>query len=351
MGVRGSKAACIGAALGLAALLGTPRAAAEGTPTDAAGVKRAGEHFDEGGRAFRGGRFELAASYFEAAFGAMPNPRALRNAIRAREKVGHLDRAATMAALALRLYPDDTETLALANELLARVAPELERYDVRCAVPCVLAIDARGVVGAPSKDRRVYVAPGKVAVSASFPEGQAAAQEVIAVAGGEGELTFGPPPPLEAESPKRVEREPGAVPIALGTEPTEPATADRALAGAHVGALRARSWVRSPGVFYGALAATAALGGVAIWSGIDTVTEPGRDAVREACAGQGSACPEYQLGKSKELRTNLLIGGAAASGLATVLVAAFVTDFAGERARVGVLFAPGGVAGTFGGSF
>ena len=70
-------------------------------------------------------------------------------------------------------------------------------------------------------------------------------------------------------------------------------------------------------------------GGTTIWSGIDTINNPGADAVREECAGQGEECELYQEGQSKELRTNALIG--ATAGVAAVtLVLAIVTDWDGD---------------------
>src|SRR5690606_37522280 len=77
------------------------------------------------------------------------------------------------------------------------------------------------------------------------------------------------------------------------------------------------SWIEHPGVFIALSVATAGVGAATIWSGVDTLNNPGTDAVREACRGQGTACPEYQLGREKQLRTNILIGATAGTALLT----------------------------------
>src|SRR5258707_14958055 len=64
------------------------------------------EH-DLGYRAYLGKQFGDAATHFENAFFAAPNPAELRNAIRAR-RAGHgLARAATLAAIRQRSFAED----------------------------------------------------------------------------------------------------------------------------------------------------------------------------------------------------------------------------------------------------
>ncbi|MSP24735.1 MAG: hypothetical protein EXR75_06130 [Myxococcales bacterium] len=358
MRVRASQRLSLTGAMALLAATGSSPAGAAGPALDAAQVLRAAEHFDEGGRASRAGKFELAGSQFEAAFEALPNARTLRNAIRARDKAGQLARAATLAALAKSLYPDDAETRSLADELVVRAGPSHQRIDVRCASACVLAVDSYVVVGGHATERRLYVGAGRVVVSASFTGGGSVSEQLVAVAGGETRLSFERPLAFErpigagantVDAARVSESAHGSLRVAARAEPLS----NSSVAGSPPespepgAALGARSWLRAPGVFYGALALTGALGGATIWSGIDTVSEPGREVVREACAGRGTDCPEYQLGKSKELRTNLLIGGTAASGALSVLIAALVTDWraeSSEPAELTVTLAPGGAS-------
>jgi hypothetical protein len=86
----------------------------------------------------------------------------------------------------------------------------------------------------------------------------------------------------------------------------------------------------SPVFFVGGLVATAALGGVTVWSGIDTKNNPGPDAVRQACRGQGEACPEYQDGRARQLRTNVLLGATIGVGVLTTAVGIFFTNWRGH---------------------
>src|SRR4029077_3493346 len=62
-----------------------------------------------------------------------------------------------------------------------------------------------------------------------------------------------------------------------------------------------------PAVFITLSALTAISGGVLIWSGIDTLNNPGTQAVKDGCVGQGESCPLYQQGLAAQTRTNVLI--------------------------------------------
>jgi hypothetical protein len=86
----------------------------------------------------------------------------------------------------------------------------------------------------------------------------------------------------------------------------------------------------SPLYFWIGAGLTAAAGGVTIWSGIDTLNNPGKDKVRQECVGQGTSCDLYQQGKDKELRTNILIGGTAVLGVGTAVLGAFFTNWSGD---------------------
>ena len=85
------------------------------------------------------------------------------------------------------------------------------------------------------------------------------------------------------------------------------------------------------GVFIGGVVVTAVLGGVTIWSGVDTVSHPGADAVRVACAGKGETCPEYEAGRAHQLRTNVLLGATVGVAVVTGVLGIF-TKWKGNAA-------------------
>jgi len=343
-------AALVGFAL---ALVGAPLQA--DSPPDAEAVAKAARNFDEGRAAYLAGRYEVAASFFEGADAAVPRPQALRMAIRARDEAGHAARAATLAGQALLRYPDHEETRKLAEATIEAHRASLHRLDVTCGSPCVIAVGARAIAGNARKRWTIFVEPGETTVSASFVSKQGADQQMIeARGGGSNALTFLPkaesgarqatsPPPLAPPS-----SDPG------DGEPAEPAATNGGGDAGEIGDDEP-SWIAHPGVFIGLAVATAAVGGVTIWSGIDTINEPGAETVEEACVGQGTECPEYQDGLAKQNRTNALIGVSVGVGVVAAIVGAVVTDWSGsdedDAVEAALQVGPGSVGLGLGGRF
>jgi len=305
---------------------------------DAEAVRKARDSFDEGGRTYRAGNYELAASHFEAADAAVPSARALRMAIRANSKAGQEARAATLAAQALRRYPDDTKTKALAEETIAATEKKLHRLEVRCAEPCVLAIGTHAVHGQASDDWVLYLDEGAVQISASFEDGGDDLLDVQAVAGGSHSVELMPQRDDGGQEPTPVatpSAEPTEPPVVSG-EPPDRVSVD------------GPSWIESPWVFGFWALATAGVGGATIWSGIDTLHNPGKDVVQQACVGQGTDCPEYQQGRASQLRTNVLIGATAGTAALATIFAIFVTDWDGEPDDEAAFVTPYGGPNDFG---
>jgi hypothetical protein len=304
-------------ALGLALSPGVALA----TP-DAAKVRTAAEEFDEAVRLYKQKDFAAAANHFEAADTAVPSPKTLRLAIRSRAEAGQAARAATLSAYALENYPSDEETVTVATETLDKLRPSLQEVKVSCASPCILAVStggepARSVHGSPNTRWTVFVPTGASTLSASFGKLEGGEKEVDGMAGLTTDLRFEPggapkPPPVVPPP-----TDPGDDPVPPPEEtsqPPEDAASDGGI---------------SPIFFISGAVLTAAAGGVLVWSGIDTMNEPGEDAVRAGCVGQGTECALYQEGLDKELRTNVLIGVTAGLG-ATTLVLALLTDWDGD---------------------
>ena len=286
-------------------------------------IRAAAEEFDLGRRSFKAKDYVEAAEHFEAADARAPSPTALELALRSRDRAGQLDRAAILAALAQARHPDEEFTKKLAPGILKRAGEELHTVSARCDSPCELMIDTKLAHGKPATERMVFVTPGKHSIRAGWSGGRTDSEEVEATAGGKSELSFTAPPEPEPDKAAPVAApEPTVEPETTPDEPVKDEGAEPK------GGL-------PPVVFFVGAGLTAVVGGVTIWSGIDTQNNPGQDVVREKCAGRGESCPEYQEGRDKQLRTNVLIGVTATLGVATAVVG-ILTDWSGggsEQAR------------------
>lgn len=307
------------AAASFALLLGAATPAFADKAPDAAQIRQAAEQFDAGVNAYKQRDFEGAGSRFEAADAAVPSAKALRQAIRARMEAGQGSRAATLAAQALERYPGDDVTVKLARETIAKVEPLVHKLDVTCASPCVLALGTRSVPGESNAHWIVYVDPGKTTMGASFASGSSSSREITAEAGKSSDVRFEP----EAAKPVIVPSPDKAAPL-VAPPPETPSTdvVPKKASGLH------------PAAFIAGAVVTAGLGGVTIWSGIDTKNNPGVDAVKAQCAGQGEACPAYQDGRKRQTRTNILIGATAGAGAITVVLA-ILTNWRGNKKTSG----------------
>lgn len=305
--------------LTLALSVATPASAQEGAagPTPAQ-VKLAAEAFDSGREAYKAGDYSEAAEHFERADGSAPSSAALELAIRSRDKAGELDRAATLLALALKRHPDEETLKKLSADILRRASERLFELSTTCDQPCDLMVGGKLVHGAPDTQRTLFLAPGPLSVSAGWSDDRSDLKQIQAEAGGKGEVSFVAPPP---ETQAQVAKEP-VEPVARA--PVAPAESDE-------GAKKSSGL--PPALFFVGAGLTLVAGGVTIWSGIDTVNNPGAEAVEKGCIGQGEACELYQEGRSKQTRTNVLIGVTAGLGVATILVGVLATDWRGGERR------------------
>jgi hypothetical protein len=305
--------AFIGSAVLAIALTGVRVVHAQGDEPTPAELKAAAEAFDHGREAYKEEHFAEAAEQFERADGSAPSATALGLAIKARDRAGDLDRAGTLASLALERYPDDPEIQRLAPEVLQRAGAELFELKISCREPCELADGTKIVHGVAAKLRTVFLTEGTHSLRAGFPDGRTESKSVEATAGGSGQLAF-EAAPAEAEAPKEPEPEP---PEALPEPPKDEAPAS-------FGGL-------SPVLFFAGLGATAVAGGITIWSGIDTVNNPGADRVKAECVAGDQQCPLYKDGRARQTRTNILIGVTATLGVATGVVGALVDWGGGSK--------------------
>lgn len=296
---------------------------------DPAKVKAASESFAAGARAFEASRWSEAAAHFEAADAAAPNAKALDLAIKSRKNAGQIAAAATLSSLALERYPDDVETRKTARSTLDEFSLKLHRLMVSCSTACLLVAGEKIVHGEPATRWTVYLDPGKVTIGASFTNKVTATdQTVTATAGGSSVMRFAPAHDV------------GTGGAAQGGAGQGGAGQGGAAAGGDQGGAgeggsseqppeTTSTWRIHPAFFFVGLAVTAGLGGTTIWSGVDTLNDPGTDRVREECAGQGEECQLYKDAQAKELRTNALIG-ATAGAAAITLVLGIVGNWGGD---------------------
>jgi hypothetical protein len=275
-------------------------------------VKAAETDFDAGREAYRAGDFVEAAEHFESADGHAPNEKVLELAISARDKAGHEDRAATLAQLGLETYPNSERLKKIAAPLVDKAHAELLQVTVECNEACTLLDGTRIVHGAPAQRRIVFLTPGEHTIRAGWSDERTLSQDVTGNAGEAASLSFTAPPVPKNDVGSSLSTTPGAdtgVPSSLRTLP--------------------------PLYFYIGAGATAVLGGVTIWSGIDTVNNPGKNAVRAECQkpAPNNCDALYNKGVDAQLRTNILIAATSVVGAATAVVGIFFTDFSGKKKK------------------
>lgn len=269
-------------------------------------VRVAAEAFDLGRQSYKDGRYAEAAEQFERADSNAPSSTALELAIRARDKAGDLDRAGTLAALALLLYPDDENIGKIAPDVVSRAGAATLELTVTCAQPCELADGQQIVHGNAARQRTLFLLPGQHSLRAGYEGGKTETKSVDAVAGGSGSLDFTGPdaqPEVAAAAPPEPKEEP---------PPPEEEPKSKGL---------------PPTVVWIGAGATVVAGGVTLWSGLDTVNNPGADKVKAECAQGDTNCALYKEGRSKQARTNILLGVTGGLALATGLIAALAVDW------------------------
>jgi hypothetical protein len=287
-------------------------------------ITSAAEEYDRGRRAFIAKDYEQAAVHFESAYRDAPRAESLRLAIRARKEAKQLARAATLSAIAQQKYSSDAPTAQLATQVLDEAAPTLAEYTVKCTPSeCGVTADGRVVSQSEALEQRIFLDPGPHDLGISFKSG-ALAKHVDSKKGVKETLSFeapattAPPPPPPPPRP-------------TDTAPPPPPPSKKPF---------------GPLVFFIAGGVTVAAGAATIVSGIDTVNNPGTDAVRQQCAGKDDSCPAYKDGRSAQLRTNILLGVTIGAAVVTGVIGLFFTEW-GSRRTATVVLDPTGFSGRF----
>jgi hypothetical protein len=266
----------------------------------------AAQAYDRAASLYVAGDFAQAGQWFMSAYRLAPSRAALVQAVRSYQRAGDLTRAGTLAILLGEAYPND----ASAAELVAQVVEEAGRVSVVLTVACegcVIEVDGRLLA-----TRGAYLTPGEEhAIVAYFGD----VRVERSAAGARGEQVA-----LEIPTPDGVTMDPNE---GDGTTPPPLTTRDRGVR------------VLPPAVFWTGLGLTAVVGGLTVWSGVDTLS--GVDAYEENPSEE-----RYSAGQRKERRTNALIGASAGVAVVTLLTA-FFTDFEGDPEdddRASVTIAP-----------
>ncbi len=290
-------------------MCGIVRAADEPSSAD---VRKAASQYDIGRERFRAGAYTEAAERFEAADAYAPSAPALRLAMAARKEAGHIERAATHAALAVERHPNDVELLEEAQAILSEVESELAKVHVSCDLPCELVLDERLVHGQAAQLRTLYAKPGTIVLRAGWSEERSDSERVHVTLDGLNEVSF-VAPPLAPQPP---------------VEPTEQ---DFENLDEEEPALEQQRKGWKPGVFWAGLALTGVGVGSTVGLGLNALNNPGADAVREECRKGDDSCETFKKGQRNQRYVNVAVGTTIGVGVLTLVTGIWLTDWGGGK--------------------
>ncbi len=312
------------AATALASVSGSAQAPAD--PTGGGGassVEFAASEHARGYQAYLKKDYDSAAVHYENAFFSVPNPAELRNAIRARRDAKQYARAATLAALAHRKFPDDAPTKKAGDEAIAEARRYVQEITIGCALECGVVADGKVVTIERAKEVRFFLDAGHHELVIGWTEERTKTIPFDAKAGASETIKVDTPPtpPPKATATATTTTLPTSTSTATST-PTATSTST---------APAPEAKPLGPAVFYTGVGFTVVAIGATVLSGVDAQNNPGADAVRRNCVGLGESCPDYQKGRSAQLRTNILIGVSGGLGLATAVIGLFLTQWGAPK--------------------
>lgn len=274
------------------------------------------KEFEAGIEAYKQSDFQAAADHFKAAQSFRAHPVVLFNWALAEAKLGqhvtaleHFDRVLADPELPADLKPK-------VEEERARTERNVATIEVEASAGAQVTVDGAVVTGDPPV---VRVNPGEHRVK-STQDGRVLIDRSVRVKGGERlRLTLDQTREVVVQKPQGPVGDSGT---SAGHGP-------------------------GPVWFFAGLGATAVLGGVTIWSALDTqksFDDYERDLPK---LSQSEVNQRVDDGHGKELRTNVLIGVTAVAAVGTAALGIFVVDWGGSSkksaARTQVLLGPRGI--------
>jgi len=299
-------AAVIAAATALGITMAPP-ARAQSSPSGSSATvspddrRQAAKDFAQGDRAFTLGDFREAAEAYERAYRRAPHYDVLWNEARAWHRAGELARAANAYAHYLREAPAGARDRNSAQKALGDLSGKLALLEIHAEAASSLTLD-----GAPFDGASVYVTPGAHVVEGRTQSGALMRQKPEVRAGDDVSVALVPPDPAPAPPPTP----PAPTPAAPATEPPT----------------SLRTW--SPLVVVVGGAATVALAGVTVWSGLDTLAE------KNTFNQNPTRQDVLASGQQRETRTNVLLAVTGGAGLLTAAAAIFFVDWNGHPKTV-----------------
>lgn len=253
-------------------------------------VTRAAKQFQEGQKAFGAGDYRRAGDLFEGAYRDKPHHAALWNAARSWQRAGEEVRSANLYARYLAEAPANAPDRDQANVAIKDLTTRLGRVELHGAA----GITNVRLDGKPSEMPVVYVAAGEHLAEGDSPKGPV--RKMVRVDPGSiASVTLEPEPDPIREPP----------PVSPVTPPDRGAR------------------VLPPAVFFAGAALSLVGGGLAVASGLDTVSK------RDAFLGDPTE-DNLARGFSSQSRTNVAIGVSAGVALISAVVGLFFTDWGGS---------------------
>jgi hypothetical protein len=299
----------LAAGIALVAALSAPAAARADDPEAARAA------YDRGAAAFEAKRYAEAANDLARADALAPNPVALASALKATELADDAVLGMTLADRAELRAGAGEAVVAAARRVREKFQARTGKLSIRCAAVrgCAVTVDAEPF---PVEQQR-WVKAGAHALEISA--GGAVGRYTVVIEGGktvDWQEPGGPPPAAEPPPPE---------PPKPAPEPPKPAPeAPPPPRGV------------SPGWFFASLGVTAVLGGITVWSGVDTLSKH-----KDFDAGR----IEGSVGQAAQTRTNVLIGVTGAAAAATLAVGVFGVRWSSAPAKaqsaVDLRLAPG----------